>query len=522
MNILQIRGWAACLVLAAAPFTAAAQEPLRTADTALERQSSTERELRFARPIVRVAQDFTLAAGDVVRQVNSVFGDVTLEGRVTGDVLVIIGSARVSRTAVVDGSLVVIAGGVVVEDGAAVHRDLVVVGGALDAPPGFSPGGDHVAVGTPALGAGMREVLPWLTRGLLWGRLIVPDLRWVWAIVGILFLVYLVLNTVLDRPVAASADVLAQRPLSAFIGGLIVLLLTIPVLTIVAASVIGLAVVPFLLCALVAAALVGKTAVARAIGRAVLRPESPDGRLQGLATFTIGFALVVLAYMVPIVGIVTWALTSVLALGAATATFRTYLRRERPAPGRAAIAAPADAPEVAVPTPAAADVREERIFAVPPPVFSAPAAAADAPGAGPALPRAVFAAGLAQYPRATFLDRVAAFALDCLLVAIMNAVLGMDRYEGFFLLLLLVYHIAFWAWKGTTLGGIICSLRVIRTHGVELRPVDAVVRGFSSVFSIAALGIGCLWMLQDPERQMWHDKIAGTLVVKVPRELVLP
>jgi len=29
-------------------------------------------------------------------------------------------------------------------------------------------------------------------------------------------------------------------------------------------------------------------------------------------------------------------------------------------------------------------------------------------------------------------------------------------------------------------------------------------------------------MLQDPEKQMWHDKIAGTLVVKVPRYLVLP
>ena len=26
---------------------------------------------------------------------------------------------------------------------------------------------------------------------------------------------------------------------------------------------------------------------------------------------------------------------------------------------------------------------------------------------------------------------------------------------------------------------------------------------------------------QDPARQMWHDKIAGTQVVKMPRELVL-
>ncbi len=59
------------------------------------------------------------------------------------------------------------------------------------------------------------------------------------------------------------------------------------------------------------------------------------------------------------------------------------------------------------------------------------------------------------------------------------------------------------------------------TEIVELRFVDALVRGLSSVFSIVALGTGCLWMLQDPERQMWHDKIAGTLVVKVPREVVL-
>src|SRR5690606_9498997 len=95
------------------------------------------------------------------------------------------------------------------------------------------------------------------------------------------------------------------------------------------------------------------------------------------------------------------------------------------------------------------------------------------------------------------------------------------RDDGMFFFLLLVYHIAFWAWKGTTLGGIICNLRVTRTDGTDLRPVDAVVRGLSGIFSIAALGIGCFWMLQDPERQMWHDKIAGTLVVKVPREVVL-
>ena len=93
--------------------------------------------------------------------------------------------------------------------------------------------------------------------------------------------------------------------------------------------------------------------------------------------------------------------------------------------------------------------------------------------------------------------------------------------DGGFMFVVLLYIIGFTAWKGTTLGGIICGLRVVRTNGADLRFIDALVRGLSSIFSIAALGIGCLWMLNDAERQMWHDKIAGTIVVKVPRELVL-
>ncbi len=90
-----------------------------------------------------------------------------------------------------------------------------------------------------------------------------------------------------------------------------------------------------------------------------------------------------------------------------------------------------------------------------------------------------------------------------------------------FLVLLFIYHIGFWAWKGTTLGGIICNLRMVRTNGEAPRFIDALVRGLSAIFSVAALFIGVFWMLSDPERQMWHDKFAGTVVVKLPRELVL-
>ncbi len=488
-----------------------APTPAPAAGNAAEPPEEPPPERHFRRPITRIGQDYTLGVNDVVREVVNIVGDAAIDGHVESDVVVVMGSAHLGTGAVVGGSLIVVGGSATIEPGAAVHHDLVVIGGALQAPDGFLPDGEQVVIGSRWLGRALQNVSPWVTRGLLWGRLIVPDLGWVWALVGIFFLVYLALNTVFDRPVGASADVLTTRPFGAFFSGLLVLILAVPVLAIMAVSIIGLVIVPFLLCALIVAGLVGQTAVARAVGRAVVRPEPPEGRIAALAAFVIGFALLCGAYMVPVLGFVTWALTSVLGLGAAIGTFRAAWRSERPARVAAAPAAPpsgmaADAP---------AGAPEVPLYET-----ASPAAIPLAIDDVPAPP--TYAAGLARYPRATFLDRVAAFALDCLLVGIANALLDLNRHDGFFFLLLLGYHIAFWAWRGTTLGGIICSLRVIRTHGAELRAADAVVRGLSSVFSIAALGIGCLWMLQDPEGQMWHDKIAGTLVVKVPRDLVLP
>ncbi len=465
---------------------------------------------RPGRPITRIGQDYALGPHDIVREVVNIVGDVRIDGHVESNVVVIMGSAHLGAGAAVDGNLIVVGGGATIESGASVGSDLVIVGGTLQAPENFVPGGEQVVIGSQWVGHALQNVSPWVTRGLLWGRLIVPDLRWIWIMVGVFFLLYLALNTVFDRPVGAAADVLAARPFGTFFAGMLVLILTVPVLAIMAVSVIGLAVVPFVLCAVIVAGLVGQTAVARAIGRAVVRPEPPEGRIAALAAFVIGFALLCGAYVVPVLGFVTWALTSALGLGAAAVTFRAAWRSERPARRPSAEVPP-------VPRAAAASI----------PVDDAGSPLSDVASAAlPLLPPDVTAqpvyGGLASYPRATFLDRVAAFALDCLLVAIANALLDLNHHDSFFFLLLLVYHIGFWAWKGTTLGGIVCSLRVIRTHGAELRPVDAVVRGLSSVFSIAALGIGCLWMLQDAESQMWHDKIAGTLVVKLPRDLVLP
>jgi uncharacterized RDD family membrane protein YckC len=131
---------------------------------------------------------------------------------------------------------------------------------------------------------------------------------------------------------------------------------------------------------------------------------------------------------------------------------------------------------------------------------------------------------LLSRPHASFRDRLAAFVLDIVLVLISVQLLAIGRGfndEQRTLLMLLAYHIGFWTWKGTTVGGIICQLRLVRIDGEPLRFVDALVRGLSSILSLAVLGLGGVWILFDADRQAWHDKVAGTYVVKVPKHYPL-
>ena len=164
----------------------------------------------------------------------------------------------------------------------------------------------------------------------------------------------------------------------------------------------------------------------------------------------------------------------------------------------------------------------------PAPTFAPPGAAPSLPasppppipppplGAGPAA-SGLGPAELASLPRAGFWIRAAAAALDVLLLAWLVAPLPGSVPGPFFVLVLIAYHAAFWAWKGTTLGGLVCGLKVVRTDGRPLDRSVALVRALAAVFSALPLFLGFFWAGWSAERRSWHDLIAGTLVVKVPR-----
>ena len=523
-----------------------------TSPTAVEQSPELQRferefgiRRRYSRPVLRVGQDYTLRAGETARGVAVIFGGARIEGRIDGDLVVVFGPATLASTAVIDGSFVVVGGTATVQPGAMVRDEVTVVGTGIDLPEGFIFGGEHVVIGTRALGAWMESVVPWVTYGLLWGRPIVASIGWVWSVVGVFLLVYLLINLVAHEPVRASAAVLSTRPFGSFMTGLLVLLLAGPVSALLAVSIIGIAVIPFALAALVVAGFVGRVGVLRWIGNSVVPPDDEHSRLQGLRSFLIGFALVTLTYMVPVLGFVAWALFGVLGLGSAVLAFITAWRREHPKvekPARAPKAAPE--PELPVaPAGTGGYAYAAPGFGAGPATFAGPAAEAWQPAPGPA-PASAFTAGagaapavssseLALFPRAAFLDRAAAFVIDLVLVLFVTEMLEGPfwfRNDDVLLPLLLIYFIGFWAWKGTTIGGIVTNLRVAKINGGDLSFLEALVRGLTGVLSFGALGIGVLWILRSdllasdgqPARQAWHDLAAGTYVVKVPKGYPLP
>ncbi|HSG01189.1 MAG TPA: hypothetical protein VLA20_08655, partial [Vicinamibacterales bacterium] len=207
------------------PAAAAQSEEQAAAEPATEAVEAQPEEpvVIFRRPIVRVGEDLVLGANTEAREVVVVFGSLRLEGRVDRDVFVWLGDAELGPTAVVDGSLIVVAGNATIAPGAALGRDLVVVGGALDAPPDFATDGDQVIIGAPGIVGGIRGLVPWIMRGLLLGRPVVPDLAWVWTVLGITFVVSLVLLLLFGQAVRSSSEAVTTRPLRAFLTGMLVL-----------------------------------------------------------------------------------------------------------------------------------------------------------------------------------------------------------------------------------------------------------------------------------------------------------
>lgn len=82
------------------------------------------------------------------------------------------------------------------------------------------------------------------------------------------------------------------------------------------------------------------------------------------------------------------------------------------------------------------------------------------------------------------------------------------------------YMIWFKSYRGATPGYHVFGIRIISINGTQISIKQIIVRTISSFFSAIPLGLGYIWIAIDANRQAWHDKIAGTYVIKTDAKSV--
>jgi uncharacterized RDD family membrane protein YckC len=128
--------------------------------------------------------------------------------------------------------------------------------------------------------------------------------------------------------------------------------------------------------------------------------------------------------------------------------------------------------------------------------------------------------------KAGFWIRVIAYIIDGVILGIVNEILSVTvgrASSGLASLISLVISLLYFSylWSGAsplgagrTVGMRIFGIRVIKTDGSDLTFVQGLVRWIGLVISTIVIFIGLIWVAFDPNKQGWHDKIAGTYVIK--------
>ncbi len=449
--------------------------------------------------IVVMGRDVELKKGDSAEAVVVIGGSAKIHGNVDNAVVVIGGDILVDGE--IGDAAVAIMGNLKALKGAQIHGETVTVGGRIDNAEGVVIHGNPVEIDPGGVGIALRK---WFVHCVLKLRPLAPQVGFVWLIAGFFFVIYFLVALILPRPVQACVAELTRRPVTTFFLGLLTKLLVPVVVVILIATGIGVLVAPFIIAALMFGVIVGKVALLECLGLGLGRRFGAT--LLPLGAFLIGIAVLTLLYMVPVLGLMTFGVVSVWGLGAAvTATFGS-LRREMPerpppppSPGAPVLptASPGSEPAPGTGIGMAGSAQ---------PSGSAPMPAVSGPGV--ALPETL------AFPKAGFWERMGAAFLDVLLVGIVGSVIGRPPL-GF--LLTLAYFVAMWTWKGTTVGGVVLGLKVVRLDGQPVTLTVALVRALAGAFSVIVFFLGILWIAWDRDKQGWHDRIAGTVVIRMPR-----
>ena len=120
--------------------------------------------------------------------------------------------------------------------------------------------------------------------------------------------------------------------------------------------------------------------------------------------------------------------------------------------------------------------------------------------------------------KAGFLVRLVAAFIDGIILVVVNLLITVvfnQQVAGLLTFIVGIgYYVYFWSTSGSTPGKQAMGLRVVSTDGSIPTASKAFLRYVGYIISAIPFFLGFIWIAFDPQKQGWHDKIAGTYVVK--------
>jgi uncharacterized RDD family membrane protein YckC len=456
------------------------------------------------------------AAGDVV----SIFGSTRVTGPSTGDAVALLGDNYVDSK--VDGDAVAVLGNLELGPHAEIGGDVVTVGGTLTRDPQAIVHGHSQSVLVSSISPHFDGLRTWARECLKYGRPLAfaPGLGWAWALALSLLAVYALLALLFPGVILHCTRTLEAQPGHTLLAAIVGSALTPLLLGVLCITVVGIAAVPFLIISVLAISLLGKAVMLAWLGQRCIAWRVDKGPVPPALLVIIGGAIALLLYVIPVIGLIVYKLLGLMGFGVIVLAVLQNLRSRRP-DAVAATASPPVAPTATLEVPGGSEsaAPQPGVTGAAASAASAASAAGDPGGSVRQSAAGVASASIATLPRAGFWIRMAALLIDIILVGILLSILHhMAHLE---VLALATYGAVMWKVRGSTIGGIVFDLQVLRHDGRPMDWTTAIVRALGCLLSMVPAGLGFLWIAFDREKQAWHDKIAGTVVVRTSRRISL-
>ena len=249
--------------------------------------------------IFKIINDYQLAADEVLTTLVIIAADAKLQGRVTGNALVIGGDVQLSPEAQVNGTLHIIGGQIVGNTQGVTNL--------------------HVSNDWQMVPAAVHLVMH---PHAFWGSF--TNFRLTLVKFGIFLLMYLLIAAVLSKPINEVSALFTRRPIGSILFGILMFVMIPLLLTLLTLSIIG---VPFMLLTLsllVPLAICGKAAIFLTLGSTLF-----SGRWRPLAVI-FGYTLYFMATSLPYIDWVVFLLVNNIGIGLCLLSGISMIRSQEP------------------------------------------------------------------------------------------------------------------------------------------------------------------------------------------------